>query len=447
MALREFSSKSAGRQAVSAFLVIFVGLLMSTILGAQSLDDPRVPFTGGKNADLWVLAGQSNMLGCALHKGPTEPDPRIMEFTRDKKWVIAQEPLHEDREGVDTRPDTAFPIRQHILMQRYGEVFPDNLTPEVFLERLGKPKGGLEGVGPGLFFAKHLIKYTNRPIGLIFCPFGGTTMAMWDPSLKGPDDLYPFMMRQIRAVGAPIKGMLWYQGEGDTGPTSAVYEKAFLSFIDAFRRDVGNPDLPFIYVQIGRWPWPGSDAELNSGSNLVREVQRRIFSQRKNVFFTSAIDLPMDDFIHIAYEGQERLGRRLAEVALSEVYSKPGHGRPIDIASIEMLHPTCDRSIIRVRFSGVSGRLTSKDRPTGFKLIPSDPSANRVLYRVDFDATDAAAVLLGIYTAFRPQDHDQIMYAPGRDPYVNIVDESDMPVPAFGPLDLPSPKAVPCSPM
>ena len=76
--------------------------------------------------------------------------------------------------------------------------------------------------------------------------------------------------------------------------------------------------------------------------------------------------------------------------------------------------------------------------------MPSDPSSNRVLYRVDFDPTDPAAVLLGIYTAFRPQDHDKIIYGPGRDPYVNIVDERDMPVPAFGPLDLPPFRGADC---
>ena len=432
---------SAERQVqyVVTFCLIAIGLFIVSVVNAQSKDEPIIPFPWGPDVDLWVLAGQSNMLGCGLLKGPTEPDPRIMVFTKDKKWLLAEEPLHTERAEVDNYPASHFPIREHILLQRYGVMFPQNLTPQQFLDDLGEPERGLEGVGPGLFFAKHLIQYTNRPIGLIFCPFGGTTMANWDPATQNPNDLYPFMMERIRAVGGKVKGMLWYQGEGDSGPTHAVFEENFLNFIDTFRRDMGDPDLPFVYVQIGRFP-QRVDPNVNQSVNKLREIQRRISKMRKNVYMVGTLDLPMDDFIHIAYEGQRRLGRRLAEIVLSEVYHQPGHAKPIDLDTIEWLHPDCYRSIIRLRFKGVSGRLTSPGMPTGFEFIPVKENSNHALYRVDFDPTDPAAVLLGIYGKVIEGEQFQLMYGPGRDPYVNIVDEKDIPIPAFGPLELPLPK-------
>src|SRR5262245_30045366 len=101
--------------------MLVIALLLQSITGmAQTKDEPITPFPGGQDADLWVLAGQSNMLGCALLKGPTEPDPRIMEFGRDKRWVVAEEPLHQDCSSYLTLPASTFPFHDNFFAQRYG---------------------------------------------------------------------------------------------------------------------------------------------------------------------------------------------------------------------------------------------------------------------------------------------------------------------------------------
>ena len=47
----------------------------------------------------------------------------------------------------------------------------------------------------------------------------------------------------------------------------------------------------------------------------------------------------------------------------------------------------------------------------------------------------AAAVLVGIFHPFQA-DRDRLIYGGGMDPYVNIVDEKDIPIPAFGPVEI-----------
>ena len=59
--------------------------------------EQRIP---DKDMDLWVLAGQSNMLGCALHKEQVDPDPRIALFNLDNEWIEAKPPLHRMFEAV-----------------------------------------------------------------------------------------------------------------------------------------------------------------------------------------------------------------------------------------------------------------------------------------------------------------------------------------------------------
>src|SRR5690242_10249084 len=86
---------------IAKVCLLAIGLTITTSAMAQTPASPITPYPGGEDADLWVIAGQSNGLGCGLLKGPTEKDARIMEFMRDtKQWSVAEEPLHTDRAQI-----------------------------------------------------------------------------------------------------------------------------------------------------------------------------------------------------------------------------------------------------------------------------------------------------------------------------------------------------------
>jgi len=248
---------------------------------------------------------------------------------------------------------------------------------------------------------------------------------------------YNVLLDKIRLTSQSIKGVLWYQGETDAWiPRNDHYEADLLQLIDSFRRDLGDTELPFIYVQIGRFPQRAT-ADTIGGWEMLREAQRRVMSQRNNVYMVNAIDLPLDDTVHPSFEGQMRLGRRLAEVALSEVYHQTGHGHSIELTSIKAIHPESENPMVRLRFRGVSGRLRAPGRPTGFKLRPpltGDTNPLRTVYRVDFDPTTPDSLIVGIWKPL--EVGHRLIYGGGMDPYVNIVDEKDMPIPAFGPIEV-----------
>jgi sialate O-acetylesterase len=263
------------------------------------------------------------------------------------------------------------------------------------------------------------------------------------------------MLDRIAMVGGDIKGLIWYQGESDAMTFGAenVYERALLQLIDRVRADTNLPDLPFICVQVARFVWPYNSHAR--GFEKIRDVQRRVSSLRKNVYTVSALDLPLEDPAHLSFEGHQRLGPRLAEVALSQVYLQPGHATPITLGNIQVLQPDNRRPMIRIRFHGVNGKLTSSGLPTGFEVRtvlpspePQPPSADfpaPVVYRVDFDRDDPAAILLGVFddamiNSGGAKHHPltapfSVVYGPGMCPYVNVVDGKDMPVPAFGPVE------------
>ena len=419
---------------------------------------PLRPFPSGVKPDLWVFSGQSNSHGWGLLKAPVETDPRIMYFNMEDRWVPAEEPLNKDFYNW-----TPASVEQNILLQRDRIQLPQGMTPESFLEgEIKRGQSPLGGVGPGLFFAKHLLKYIDRPIGLMSCG-KGSWMTQWDPALKdqGRASLYGAMMERIAMVGGDIKGIIWYQGESDalTAGAEDAYEQAFLHLIDSIRKDVGIPSLPFIYVQTGRFVHPYNSSA--HGWEKIRDIQRRVVTQRQNIHMVSAIDLPLEDPIHLSFEAYQKLGPRLAEIALTEVYRLPGHATPIRLGAIEILQPENRRALIRVRFEGVNGRLTACGCPTGFELRSTLPAQDpgrvypnppvldvpiRVIYRVDFDPSDPAAVFLGVFdnsSILMGKPHSltepvSLIYAGGVNPYVNIVDEKDIPIPAFGPVELAS---------
>jgi sialate O-acetylesterase len=283
------------------------------------------------------------------------------------------------------------------------------------------------------------------------CGVGGSPIKSWDPTVKGSN--YSTMMRRIAMVGR-IKGLIWYQGESDAMTPGApeLYQAAVLQLFDTVRRDLGSPDLPILCVQLGRFVW-NYDSHARD-FETVREIQRQLPSLRPNVYTVSALDLPLEDAAHISFEGLQRLGKRLAEVALSRIYSQSDHGTDIRLSDIEVLQPENRRPMVRVRFNGVSGKLTAPGLASGFELrsnlpeiepiAPAAQAPMHLIYRIDVDPTDPTAVILGIFdnalinsggATFHPLDEPlSIIYGPGMSPYVNIVDERDMPIPAFGPV-------------
>ena len=363
--------------------------------------------------DLWVLAGQSNMEGLGELIEVQQPSPLVHSFDLADRWGVAEEPLH-------TLGNAADPVHWPLNAQRQ----PERLTGERLETYVVSRK---KGAGLGLPFAVEMVQRTGVPIGLIPCAHGGTSMEQWNPALKDRegDSLYGSMFRRVQAVGGQVKGVLWYQGESDANATAApLFLAKFEAFIKAMRKDFNQPELPCYYVQIGRHIDKNNFVEWNK----IQEAQLRAEADLPHVGMVAAVDLQLDDGIHVGTQDLKRLAARLAELACHDLFPRvKNYGElkrgPRPIAA------TYQDGIVKVTFSGVNGRLQSDGRIAGFSIHEAGGAETPMIYKSRVDTAEASTVLL--YVQGKLPANAILWYGYGKDPYCNVRDAEDMAVPVF----------------
>jgi sialate O-acetylesterase len=93
-----------------------------------------------------------------------------------------------------------------------------------------------------------------------------------------------------------LSGMVWYQGESNTGEGSA-YEQYLTELVTGWRQLWKSPDMPFVVVQLANFMEP-SDRPQNTGWSQVREAQRRVAKKLPNTELACIIDLGETVDIH-----------------------------------------------------------------------------------------------------------------------------------------------------
>ena len=213
---------------------------------------------------------------------------------------------------------------------------PANLTL-IFNGKLSRIGGG-KTFGPEVSFAATVA--AARPkveILLVKRAMGGTSLAgwapQWDPArlaskydtAAGP--LYRTLLEDFSAAvkdrPARITAILWMQGESDTrysalGPN---YFENLKTLINAFRRDLNAPDLPFFF---GRVNMPADALEEDKKTpkfpfiEHVRAAQERAAREIPDVHLIETDDLgKQSDRVHYDAAGLITLGRRFAAAWLA----------------------------------------------------------------------------------------------------------------------------------
>ena len=365
--------------------------------------------------DLWVLAGQSNMEGVGNLVDVAQPNAVVHSFDMTDVWGIAREPLHTLPSAID---------------QVHWAKGKDRLAGEQLEKFIANRK---KGAGPGLPFAISMYQHTSIPVGLVPCAHGGTSMDQWDPSKKGEggDSLYGATIRRILAVGGKIKGILWYQGEAEASAKLApVFQTKFEKLIQAFRADTAQPDLPFYYVQIGLHVSNGAPLEWNA----VQEAQRQVELKLPHVGMVAAVDVALDDQIHVSTPDQMRIGRRLAALAAHDLYPDVAKENAAVKRGPRPVSARYNDHVIRVTFKEVNGQLTAEGRIAGFVVVNPEGQPLATIYKSRFDAKDGNVIDLETYGDIPPGS--MLRYGIGRNPYCNVRDTLDMGLPVFGPLPI-----------
>ncbi len=186
------------------------------------------------------------------------------------------------------------------------------------------------------FFAFHLAQEVDVPIGLLNSTQGNSRIDSWiserhagtiseqvpTGSLyatykKPPFTLYNSKIKPI--AGYAIRGALWYQGEGN-GKEGMEYYWKLKALIEGWRKDWGQGDFPFYFVQL-----PSYNGKLSWAP--IREAQRQVHMTVPNtgmVVLTDSGDNDQEFPINLHPRNKFVVGQRLAQWALAKDYGKAG---------------------------------------------------------------------------------------------------------------------------
>lgn len=332
--------------------------------------------------DLWVIAGQSNSAGYG--RGPYHDPPEfgVHLFRNSETWALATHPMNESTDSRHTC----------------------NL------------ENGNPGHSPYLHFGRLLQRALGHPIGLVQTALGGSLLSRWNPTEPGENDLYENMIHCIEAVGGKVAGILWYQGESETGNREVAesHGDRFIAAVQAWRERLGAPAMPVLTVQLNRF-YGATDPNADRLWSIVRETQRRVPQRLPGVLVVPSLDLPLGDVIHTGCAGNLLLGERLARVAL-------GGERPPDMQSARRTDTG-----IELRFAPVTSRIDNID-PTAKPFRVEDAEGEVPIRQVVYPKNDTVQLVLE-----RPLAGNAVVHAGyGANPPMMPMDmERQLPVLAF----------------
>lgn len=285
--------------------------------------------------DVWLCSGQSNM-GFAL----AEADGAKEEIANAKNPYIR---LYNMSEGWRTdmgewSPSAKDSVNDLHYLKKDGWELCDSTSAPRFS-------------AIGYFFGKELQDSLQIPIGLIGNAVGGSPIESWIDRgslerefptifLNWPKNDYPGdWVRQMALVNSKpnsgqiqrhpyepcylyedgilslqhydIKGVIWYQGEGNAHNVK-VHHDMFKLLIDGWRNYWHNPALPFYYVQISSLSVPTF--------HLFRDSQRQLLKEFDHVGMAVSSDVGHPTMVHPT--NKKPVGHRLALWALNQTYGK-----------------------------------------------------------------------------------------------------------------------------
>jgi sialate O-acetylesterase len=178
-------------------------------------------------------------------------------------------------------------------------------------------------------------------------PLPPKTFIEWQPL-----GLYNAMIAPL--LNYRIKGVIWYQGESNTG-NGLEYQKLFPALIADWRQKWDQGDFSFLYVQLANF-MEAKDQPCESGWAELREAQLKTLSV-PNTAMAVTIDIGEWNDIHPL--NKEDVGKRLALAAENLAYGEKDlvYSGPI-YQSMKI-----DGNKIILSFSSVDGGLVAKGGP------------------------------------------------------------------------------------
>lgn len=280
------------------------------------------------------------------------------------------------------------------------------------------------------FFARHLQKQLQVPIGLLTTAYGGSTAEAWisrqaladhhfqslldayaqrkaaydtsfhtrekykvaiekfnaavvaakaehkDPprSPKDPDPEHDQHSPGVLYNGmvAPlipytIKGAIWYQGESNANRPD-IYRSLMETLVGSWRSEWRQGDFPFYYVQLANYGKVDSLPVNENGTVLIRQAQLENLSIPNSGMAVAIDNANPEDPGNIHPKNKQEIGLRLALIAAAKAYGQnSAYSGPI-FSKMEV-----QGKQIRLYFDHVEGGLVAKgDTLKGFAIAGTD---------------------------------------------------------------------------
>lgn len=219
--------------------------------------------------DIFLLIGQSNMAGRGRLDDVAPLTHEQIHMFRAGEWRQAVEPLHTDKASA--------------------------------------------GVGLGMSFAHELVElFPTLNVGLVPAAVGGTALWKWMPDAE----LYRNAIascRQALAAGGTLRGILWHQGEADSGDLhkATTYGTRLLHMLTSLRAELDAAHVPIVAGELGpfltRRAGPVHYQLINNRLHLLRTML-------PHYAVASAHDLADNgDNLHFNSASLRDFGRRYAQ--------------------------------------------------------------------------------------------------------------------------------------
>ena len=246
----------------------------------------------------------------------------------------------------------------------------------------------------GYLFGQSIQKEVGVPIGIINGSWGGTYIEQWMPSavvkaredcqkfikkvhekrkvsadFSGPGGHFNGMIRPIAPYG--LKGILWYQGEGNVYEFS-TYKHKISSLIANWRSLFKSPKLPFIMTTLAPYG-VRKNKPIDSAQPRFAEGLYEVEQTSENAWVITIPDGGMQKEIHPPFK--EIPAKRFTAMALAKVYNKPGvYKGPV----FKSWKAEGDKAIVKFDSVGkglvaktlnLDGHEVSKEMISGFEIV------------------------------------------------------------------------------
>ncbi len=214
----------------------------------------------------FLLIGQSNMAGRGFIDEAMPWDNSRLWVLRNGRWQRAYRPLNGDR-----------PFSGVCLAESFAQKYAETYDVEV---------------------------------GIIPCADGGTSLDQW----KVGGLLYDHAVAQARLAQrtSTIAGVLWHQGEADCNPALyPTYAERLEPIFEAFRRDLGLADVPFLLGGLGAYLADCAlDDHLKNYAQVNAALERFAASHDRAGYVSAEGLTPNPDVLHFNAKSLHEFGLR-----------------------------------------------------------------------------------------------------------------------------------------